>query len=641
MTVTFPKMKEVQVRTTNAMNDLLQELTATVENHLQFVDDPTTETRWGDLVCNGLTSVKPITLPVFAQILDITDEETATQMVSMIQILFDAIPILKSYWQLTRVNLKSVYVKRLNIDNAKKVLKQLSKTSDGTATVTKKVQATLTQSDFVTSSRNSVQETPSKTKPDRKSTLDLKTPTSTSKADSTVDGLIQVSLDKFDAESPTKILTRNNMDTEEGFEQPKRTVPFATVNRNYPQSFSQLSATSNTNSFANLVDDVATEVVKDNEEHTKQVEEKNLSLQEDESGVSYDDSSKQSSSGAKKMTDDDQQNHVVHLSKECYDTIVEIVGAQQQDKLSEEVLTQWIESKVVHVMERRIVNPNKVLEKARHQMDQYLEVDFKKMKKLLKSCQTECEIGAMRTIRSDTDNIYDEFNKVKYNMQKQYDDFKDRMNDRVLEHQQHLKDVRADFQDQCKEYLKDHILHRRELFTNQKATFDNDMRAMKQEMDQYVQLMKQTKTDLEQKVYSIRASIDIYKAELQDLKEINVTMAEASFTPQHYATPTPKVNNIPPEVMDTPVNANINTNLPINADSISTPTKPFARYTKVMVHGNGIRITEGTVMGHYFKRNELWYDVATSKSTYSFIATEVSLYQEPNNTDNNTDNSTN
>ena len=56
-----------------------------------------------------------------------------------------------------------------------------------------------------------------------------------------------------------------------------------------------------------------------------------------------------------------------------------------------------------------------------------------------------------------------------------------------------------------------------------------------------------------------------------------------------------------------------------------------------MVHGNGIRITEGTVMGHYFKRNELWYDVATSKSTYSFIATEVSLYQEPNNTDNNTD----
>ena len=127
--------------------------------------------------------------------------------------------------------------------------------------------------------------------------------------------------------------------------------------------------------------------------------------------------------------DVDQQGHVVHLSKECYEAIVDIVGAQQQDSLSEETLTKWIESKVTNIMERRIVNPNKIMEKARHQLDQYLDVDFKKMKRVLKSCQTECEIGAMHTIRIDTDNIYEEFNRVKNDMKKQYDDFKEMMND--------------------------------------------------------------------------------------------------------------------------------------------------------------------------------------------------------------------
>lgn len=270
--------------------------------------------------------------------------------------------------------------------------------------------------------------------------MDVKTPTSTTKADSTVDGLIQVSLDKFDAESPTKILTCNNMDTEQGFEQPKKTVPFAPVKHTYNQSFSQLLANS-TNSFANLVDDIATEVVKDTEQHNdninttnkhhtiKQAATQHYFLQEDNNGVSCDDSSKQSSSGTKKTMDVDQQGHVVHLSKECYEAIVDIVGAQQQDSLSEETLTKWIESKVTNIMERRIVNPNKIMEKARHQLDQYLDVDFKKMKRVLKSCQTECEIGAMHTIRIDTDNIYEEFNRVKNDMKKQYDDFKEMMND--------------------------------------------------------------------------------------------------------------------------------------------------------------------------------------------------------------------
>ena len=55
-----------------------------MKNNLQCVEDTATETRWGDLVCNGLTLVKLITLLVLAQILDITDKETATQMGSMI-----------------------------------------------------------------------------------------------------------------------------------------------------------------------------------------------------------------------------------------------------------------------------------------------------------------------------------------------------------------------------------------------------------------------------------------------------------------------------------------------------------------------------------------------------------------------------
>ena len=287
-------------------------------------------------MCNGLTLVKLITLLVLTQILDITDKEIATQMGSMIQILFETIPVLNLYWQLTKINLKSVCVKRLNVENAKKVLTQLSKTTDGTTTVTKKAQATLTKSDFTKKgsrdSISSIQDASSKTKHDDRSTLDTNKSVSSTKQDSTVDGIIQVSLEKFDAESPSMILTCNNIETEQGFWQPKNPIPFASVKQNYTQSFSQLSAT-HTNSFANLANDIATEVVKDNEDddgnvkwvdndngNIKQVETKQFSLHKDDSGgVSYDDLSKQSISGSgMKKGSSEQHKHVVQLSKECY-----------------------------------------------------------------------------------------------------------------------------------------------------------------------------------------------------------------------------------------------------------------------------------------------------------------------------------
>ena len=67
-----------------------------------------------------------------------------------------------------------------------------------------------------------------------------------------------------------------------------------------------------------------------------------------------------------------------------------------------------------------------------------------------------------------------------------------------------MRRVHEDFKSQCKDYLNDHVIHRREVFTNQKAQFNKDIENMKLEFDDYLTKMHDMKNDLACEIYELQ-----------------------------------------------------------------------------------------------------------------------------------------
>ena len=107
MTMIFPMETTIFICSNKELEDFIQAITATITNHLKYSDDKETRERWNDFMCNGITSTKPITATVLARILEITDETKTSHMGHIVDVLFKELPILKHYWQLTKVNICS------------------------------------------------------------------------------------------------------------------------------------------------------------------------------------------------------------------------------------------------------------------------------------------------------------------------------------------------------------------------------------------------------------------------------------------------------------------------------------------------------------------------------------------------------
>ena len=130
MTLTFPKSSEVSVRSNKELEDFINAIVNTIDNHLQYVEDQETKQLWNDLVCNGIVSTRPMTCTVLARILEIRDVSKLSNMGQVVEILFQTLPVLSNYWNLTKVNVKSFKVKRMNIGDIKKFWQQLAKSSE-------------------------------------------------------------------------------------------------------------------------------------------------------------------------------------------------------------------------------------------------------------------------------------------------------------------------------------------------------------------------------------------------------------------------------------------------------------------------------------------------------------------------------
>ena len=436
----------------------------------------------------------------------------------------------------------------------------------------------------------------------------------------------------------------NTKSDEEGFTQPKRTVPFAKASANYGQTFASISA-EHTNSFAKLAVDLATDMdtetntstqtnVKSNQDEVshpvnktmdEEVDSKLAAKQENKDVIkqteSQDDSLVSYSESSNSTKQDTQSRYTIVLTPEIYDTVTQIVNNGSHSALSEEILSQWIETKIKQVADTKITQSAQMSERLKAKVHHYMDNDFQKLKTALKKCQVECEIAAMRTINKDFGDVEEQVTKTKKRLHEYTDELEYVLKQEVINHKETLSMIREDFITQCKDFLQDHILHRREVFTNQKAAFNNDMKNMKNDMERYMQNLQSSKIDLEENVQSLRATLEVYKAEIEDLRKINQPMmpskqeqqqAPDSIIPETVMENTPKVNNERPSV----------------PDHIQTPTPmrtPLPKFSRVRVQGDGINISDTAIKSHYYESGELWYEIVTSRSVYRFPSTNIVL----------------
>ena len=75
MTQQFPPLREVFINSNKGFEQFLITVTETIQNQIQYVDDSVTKKQWSDLVYNGITTTKPMTPGVLANILEVTDKK--------------------------------------------------------------------------------------------------------------------------------------------------------------------------------------------------------------------------------------------------------------------------------------------------------------------------------------------------------------------------------------------------------------------------------------------------------------------------------------------------------------------------------------------------------------------------------------
>ena len=640
MTLIFPKSEEVFVRSNKELEDFINAVVNTIDNHLQYVDDQETKQLWNDLVCNGIVSTRPMTSTVLARILEITEVAKLSNMGQVVEILFKTLPVMSNYWNLTKVNVKSFKVKRLNIGDMKKFWQQLAQSSEN-PTVQQR-QMTLTQ-DFGIESNSPHPEVIMVENKDIETVL-RHSDTPMVEHASSKDG------------KPSNQLASTPDD--DGFQSPKKPVPFVAFGETYQNTFASISASAvGQNSFAAMAQDVATDLVSVTVP-TDQLQETDLDLdtkpaaiatgtnvqqtekdhtESQESGVSFDTSEQ---SNKKKSPHENQR--AIYITTEMYDDMVRIIGQGRHDKLSIELLTKWIEGNIVtYVTNKNFTTQTENMIKQK--IHTYVENDFKKMKNALKQCSVEYETKAMISMNRELNQILDKTDMARSSLNLYVDEVKDKLQAELENYKNEYARIQKDFAQQCKDFLQDHVMHRREVFTNQKATFDREFKQMRSDMDMYLDTMTKVKTDMQEEIMKLRPESaqssynmghvhdkenfarDILQLQadmIQLKREVHRSNSQRDRVTSNHETP--RINNN----FESPRNASIPS--PSNDDihsvhhsSTPPPVQVYIPNTRVRVVSDGITISQATVTKHFYEDDNLWYEIKTSRSVYTFPAEHV------------------
>ena len=196
MTLTFPKNTVVTLKSNKDLGDFVHDISQTIINHINYVDDPATNSRWTDLVCNGILNKESsaITVTTLARMLEYTDPNDMNKMGPVVKLLFQELPVLSNYWDLVKVNVrKSVQVCRFLhvIDNSKLLAKIAKQSQEKEKHLNQpKIQTTLKQHVAKASDENSVSSndddftTPKRTVPKVNSPVPVKSVTTSQPSNS-------------------------------------------------------------------------------------------------------------------------------------------------------------------------------------------------------------------------------------------------------------------------------------------------------------------------------------------------------------------------------------------------------------------------------------------------------------------------
>ena len=539
MTLTFPKNTAVTLKSHNNLGDFIRAITQTIVNHNNYVDDDATTNRWTDLVCNGIITESTITVTTLARMLEFTDQEDMNKMGPVVQLLFQELPVLYNYWDLVKVNVKSVQVRRLHvIDNSKLLAKITKQNEKKTKVLTQqKIQTTLTKH---AAKKTETTNIPSQDD-DHKSTFD-------------------------------------------NFTTPKRTVPVT------KPSLPIDTVTVTNNSFAHLAEDIATETSQDNE-NTMQ-----------SSAPPKKDSPNESSSSSNPFI---TKQPALIISQDWYDKISLMIGQKKQDELSIDTIVNWIDSKVdlqtemllsekevlKNLSESLVENQVDIINQMKIKISRIIDNECHIMKSEIQSTGTESQLHVMTQINKESKALLKEYDDSRDKLKNSADIFKAQLENNLAMHQEELHRIHDDFKIQCKDYLNDHMVHRREVFTNQKAQFQKDINSMKEDMDKYLA-----------KVHSIQ------KTSQPDTHHTTYTPS----SPYHPSSSsnlhqTPKVQNAVPDDINS-----------------THPAQVIPNNTIVSISAEDIHISRATVRGHFYDNEQLMYEVTTQKSKFTFPSSYVS-----------------
>ena len=547
----MPKNREVTVHQAN-FSSFLQHIFKTIDDHLQYTEnDTTTETVWNNFKCNGILDDSLHNVESVAHLLEITDTADMT-LGNVVQGLFKSLKVLHHYYAITKVNEKSIKIQRLVINDMKKFFDDLNQDARKKLTAPQSG----TKQTVLPAAFGNVSGT----------TLDLSSeqpPEQPEEKPKKVHGPKSEIEQKPSDEVEAVNQTPETKVQEEGFEAPKKTVK--------PSVHHQSSAsttTSNRNSFELLQD------TDDNEVDDSPTDDNNHEdLDED---ISYESSNHPST--------------VLILSK-----VMQMAKKLSEDDEEIEIFAKWIESDVAPMMNESAKSVyNQATQKAqalmRENTDKYIRKRLHELLDKVKSTAEQSQVNVMTHINGQSSVILKAHQNSLDDVTQEIAKLKAINEGYRQQYKSDLEKIHQDFQNQTKEYLEDHLLHRRTIFTNQKASFNREFKQMREDMDGYLAKMYAIKANLEDEVENLKQSLKIHR-----------TMTPVDSHPT-------LTQNVPNDAKSAH---------PYPKDTYVTVESPYIYIAKAQVHRSRC-LEDGTYD----------YDIFTKTTRYTYHQDFVSLFQE-------------
>ena len=594
MTVlSMPKNQVVTVHQNN-FSAFLQHIIRTLEDHLQYTEhDSVTETAWNDFKCNGIMEESLQNIESVAHLLQITDTTQMTLGNVIVQ-LFESLKVLRHYYAITKVNEKSVKIRRLVINDMKKFFEDLHQDAHPKVlpTAFDKSKQTMLTDLFLKKSpvdNDAIEQQPS----------DEEVDTNESQTQD-----IDQAKDKPNEETPSDVtsepkqqglVTSDNRDETEGFQHPKKTFKLMETEANDASTTNDSGR--NTNSYQ-LLDETD-----DNEQNEEDPDE----------DISYESSNHPST--------------VLILTK-----VMKMAKKLSEDDDEIEIFAKWIESDVAPMMNESARSvyqqaQQKAQDLMRVNTDKYIRKRIHELTDKIKSTAEQSQVNVMSHINGQATMVMDTQRQSLKDVMQEVTKLKTLNEQYKEEYTKDLERIRQDFQKQTKEYLEDHLLHRRTIFTNQKASFDKDFKQMRAEMDNYIAKMYAVKTTLEDEVESLQKQLTIHTTSNLMFKEPKPATSP-SFAEPNKDTVRSNPSNLADDdkafYPDTqkpssrqPYSYDYDMSHPFPQDTFVTVENPYIYIAKAQVHRSR-QLPDGTYE----------YDIFTKTSRYTYHQDYIRLFTD-------------